>query len=256
MNTYQRRLREDFSAAAPRYDQHARLQQQVTRELAEWSRPFLRHDTRWLDAGCGTGAFALWMRHHLPPTLRLWQADCAEGMCRLAGRHGHPTLCADLQHLPLREGCMDGIFTSLALQWADPLTGTLTELRRIARPGGKLALSTLVPGTLAELETAFLRLREPSRLHPFRDTLAWQKALTEAGWRLEEERHRRIVLDFEQPHDVLEHLRGLGATRKDGHPKAMTRQQLTRLLDAYPRTGDGTAPATFEVWMALASAIP
>lgn len=254
MSLYQRRLREDFSAAAPRYDQHAHLQRQVTRELAEWARPLFHHDARWLDAGCGTGAFGHWVRQSLPPMLRLWQADCAEGMCLMARRHGHPTLCADLQQLPLPSGSVDGVFTSLALQWATPLTDALAELRRVTRPGGTMALSTLVPGTLSELETAFLRLREPARLHPFRDMLEWQDALERSGWQIQEERHRRIVLSFASPREVLEHLRGLGATQKGEAQPPLTRHRLDQLLTAYPKADDGSAPATFEVWMALASA--
>lgn len=253
MNAFTRRVSHDFSEAALRYDQHAHLQRQVTEELAALTLPWLTSDTRWLDAGCGTGYLSRWLQRTHPPLPQLFQLDIAEGMCRVAAHPFLPTACADIQHLPFISGGFDGVFSSLALQWSASAEASLLEIRRVLRQGGLLSFSTLLPGTLQELEQALQRAGQASRLHPFLDATVWEAALLATGWHLDHREIQDVTLSFEAPREVLMHLRGLGATRKSAI-RPLSPGQLRRALSNYPCTSDGKAPATFRVMKVLARA--
>jgi malonyl-CoA O-methyltransferase len=253
MISYPLRVRQDFSHAAATYDVHASLQRQVTGDLAQIAQPFMSPGTHWLDVGCGTGALTHWLSAQARSVPTLVQLDLAEGMCRLAAPFA-PTLCADALHLPFAPATFDGAFSSLTLQWATPIEAALGELRRVLRPGSVLAFSTLLPGTLAELEEAFTHAGLPSPLHLFYPAHIWEAALLTHGFRLETRQTHAVPLPFATPRAVLAHLKGLGATRKrDTQP--LTPGQLTGALRAYPRTAEGGVTATYHLWLGLARAV-
>ncbi len=247
---YTKRLRQDFSRAAASYDHHAGLQREITQQLA--ARAALpAAKGRWLDAGCGTGYLA----RYLPPTEIAWvQVDLAESMCRRAAQSGLPTLVADVHCLPFARHAFDGVFSSLALQWAFDLESCLLELRRVTRPGGFLALSTLLPGTLEELEHCLTTLGESGRLQQFLPQATWEAALIHHGWHILQHDTQRHYLRFHEPRDVLTHLRGLGATHKT-NVRPLPPSRLRQALTQYPRQSSGETVASFVVWMALARAV-
>lgn len=84
--------------------------------------------------------------------------DLSAGMLRQArGRSGEPLVQADLRALPLRDGCLDGAWSSYALLHLDDhgLTQALGEVARVLRPGGCAALVLAGAGT-AEQGGSFL----------------------------------------------------------------------------------------------------
>ena len=54
-------------------------------------------------------------------------------------------VCADAQRLPLRSASVDLVFSSLMLQWCQPLDAAFAEVRRVLKPSGFFAFSTLGP---------------------------------------------------------------------------------------------------------------
>lgn len=253
MIPYTTRVRQDFTEAAETYDNHATLQRQVSADLANLARHYLLSAECWLDVGCGTGALARWLSQEATALSALVQLDVAEGMCRRAVSHA-PTVCADALHLPFASSTFDGVFSSLTLQWATPLEATIHELRRVLRPAGVLAFSTLLPGTLAELAEAFEQAGLASPLHSFYPASIWEAALIAHGFRLESHQTQTISVPFTGPEAVLAHLKGIGATRKR-ETRALTRSQLHACLRAYPRTKEGNVTATYQLWLGLAHAI-
>ena len=80
--------------------------------------------------------------------------------------YGRAGLAGDLEQLPLADASLDLYWSSLAIQWCDPLA-VFREARRVLRPDGRLAVSTLGPATFHELREAFTAVlagTEPNRV--------------------------------------------------------------------------------------------
>lgn len=69
----------------------------------------------------------------------------------------------DIELLPFADNQFDFCFSNLAVQWCDSLAAALAGLVRVTRPGGVVAFSTLLSGSLDELNQAFSGGQQPSR---------------------------------------------------------------------------------------------
>jgi ubiquinone/menaquinone biosynthesis C-methylase UbiE len=104
-----------------------------------------------LDLGCGEGAFSA-----LLAEAGAWPigVDVAEAALRRA-RKRHPEL--DLRHaapgepLPLEDGAVDIVWASEVLAFVVDTARTLSEVRRVLRPEGRLLVTTPAHGRLRAL---------------------------------------------------------------------------------------------------------
>jgi SAM-dependent methyltransferase len=97
-----------------------------------------------VDVGCGEGRLAreLVARGH--------RVVGVEGSATLAAaaRAADPEFevhVADAAHMPLDDGCADLAVASMSLLNMDDLDGTVRDVARILRPGGRLVFSTVHP---------------------------------------------------------------------------------------------------------------
>lgn len=245
-----RRVAESFSRAAGSYDQAAAFQRQVgsnlLARLPEWFAP-----QAMIDLGCGTGYFtrALEQRYQQP----VIGLDLAEGMLRFARAQStnlRSWVVADAEALPLKADSQDLIFSSLALQWCPDLGRALREASQALRPGGCLALSTLVKGTLTELQQAWQAVDGFVHVNRFIAVEDLQQLLATAEfgrWHCEIEEH---VLHYGQLSALTQELKALGAHNLNpGRPGGLTgRARLRALTQAYEgfRQPAGL-PATYQV---------
>ncbi|SPJ32132.1 malonyl-ACP O-methyltransferase BioC [Kushneria phyllosphaerae] len=154
------RIATSFSRAAPHYDHHAGLQREVADDLLR-ALPTRAMPQRLADVGCGTGYVTRGLRARYPEAT-ITGIDPAPGMLEEAARrHGHGRLywqSGEAEQLPFADECLDMVVSSLAIQWCATPEGFLREAERTLRPGGWLAFTTLLEGTLDELKTAFKSL--------------------------------------------------------------------------------------------------
>jgi len=207
---------------------------------------------RVLDLGCGTGYVgkALVEGPEAPGTLLA--LDLAHPMTRRGRVPGHPAVTGDADHPPFAPESFDAMVSSLALQWSNDLEATLGGLVRILRPGGLLIASTLLDGTLRELDGALRRSGGHGRVGPFLDRTAAAAALAAAGLRGTECRSAREEDRAADPMDVLRDLKGLGAVAKQpGRARGLHgRNHLDALGRSYREaTGvpEGPVPVTWHV---------
>ncbi len=250
-----RRVAESFSRAASSYDQAAEFQRQVgTNLLARLPERFAPRAI--IDLGCGTGYFTRALtRRYQQPVIGL---DLAEGMLRFASAqsaiapsgYASSWVVADAEALPLKPESLDLIFSSLALQWCPDLGRALAQAAQALRPGGCLALSTLVKGTLTELRQAWQTVDGFVHVNRFMAVEDLQQLLATAGfgrWRCELEAH---VLHYAQLSGLTQELKALGAHNLNpGRPGGLTgRTRLRALTQAYEafRQPSGL-PATYQV---------
>jgi SAM-dependent methyltransferase len=101
---------------------------------------------RILDAGCGAGPLLAALRERGALVTGL---DASAGMLELARRRlgaDADLHVADLSDpLPFADGAFDDIVSSLVLHYLEDWGPTLTEMRRVLRPGGRLIASVQHP---------------------------------------------------------------------------------------------------------------
>lgn len=132
-------VQEMFDAIAPRYDLVNRIM--TFRLDVRWRRRALRAlrldpGSVVVDLASGTGDLCIELgRAGLQPI----SADFSAGMLA-ADRSGVPRVQADALRLPFADGALDGATCGFALRNFVALDEFFTELGRVVRPGGRIAL--------------------------------------------------------------------------------------------------------------------
>lgn len=241
-----------FSRAAASYDAVAELQRTVAGELlAEIDVPAAGEV---LDLGCGTGFASARLAERAGAVYAL---DLAEGMVA-HGRARHPALnsvrwlCGDAENLPLADASVDAVFSSLALQWCENLSAVFAELQRVLRLGGGAWLTTLGPGTLAELRAAWRAVDNQVHVNRFAERELIEQTLRRSGLTLERWREHSIVLEYGELRQLTHELKALGAHNvNSGRPAGLSgRRRAQQFAAAYERQRNarGQLPATYQVW--------
>ncbi|MBJ6137236.1 malonyl-ACP O-methyltransferase BioC [Marinobacter litoralis] len=243
-----------FGGASKTYDGASRLQK--TMGDAMLSRiPSALQPESVLDLGCGTGWFSRKLLACYPDA-RLTGADLSPGMLAQAGAtpgtSGVRWLNADAEQLPLANDSVDLVFSNLMVQWSKRPEVVLAECQRVLRPGGVLAMSTLVDGTLRELKQAWAKA-DPGQPHVNRFVLAdeWRRLVesTLPGSVLE---FSPIRLSYESPMALNRELKQLGAVfRGEERRRTVTAPGRFRAMcRAYPGARSGQVTATYEAgWL-------
>lgn len=241
-----------FDRAAESYDAMAQFQHQVCDRLAA-TLPTAT-PLRILDGGCGTGYGASLLRRQWPEAL-ITGCDLAPEMARKTLARGIASVCGDLERLPFADASFDLAWSSLALQWCQPILA-YAELLRVLAPNGLLVFSTLGPGTLHELQNAFAGIDSHSRVLPFTSPQQTEAALAAAGFekiRIESENWITRHSDFKT---LLATIRGIGANQIGGNRRrsmmGKTAWHAAQARYEALRDGDGQLPATYEVMFGIA----
>ena len=242
-----------FGGACQTYDTAARLQKRMgdamLASLPEDFRP-----GSILDLGCGTGWFTRKLAERFPEAA-LTGADLSPGMLARATANGPEHagwLNADAEQLPLPDQSMDLVFSNLMIQWSNRPEVILAECRRLLKPGGILAVSTLLDGTLWELEKAWAQA-DPGQPHVnrFVPEADWQQL---AGEVLQYVTHRAetLVLPYNSPLDLNRELKRLGA----GYKGEQRRRTVTApgrfktMCQSYPKGPTGEVNASYRAgWL-------
>jgi malonyl-CoA O-methyltransferase len=147
------RIADRFGRAAPTYESATPIQRQVAGALAERILACrLAPGARVAEFGCGTGYLARALEPRLKPAL--WVAtDLAPAMAA-AARASTPLVAVMDAGRPALTPGFDLVCSSLTLQWlADP-AAAVTAWRGLVRPGGRLAVATMIDGSFAEWREA------------------------------------------------------------------------------------------------------
>ncbi|WP_277052492.1 malonyl-ACP O-methyltransferase BioC [Zestomonas thermotolerans] len=245
-----RQVAASFSRAASSYDSVAALQRSVGNALLA-RLPGDLAPRRWLDLGSGTGYFSRALAKRYPHSYGV-ALDIAEGMLHHARPLGgaQAYVSGDAECLPLRNACCDLLFSSLAVQWCADFAAVLDEARRVLRPGGVFAFSSLCVGTLQELRDSWQAVDGFVHVNRFRDFIDYRRLCASSGLRLLGLECQAQVLHFPDLRSLTHELKALGAHNLNpGRPGGLTgRARVRALLDAYERFRQPQGlPATYQV---------
>lgn len=248
-------VRASFSRAAARYSAVAALQRLVSDRLLELLPA--SHARVVLDLGCGTGFASAGLQSRYPGGL-LCAADFSFGMLRAHGADPRTArICADAHFMPFDDGSVDLVFSSLMLQWCD-LPAVLDECRRILRPGGQLCFSTVLQGTLAEIDAAFAGLDEHRHTLSFPGPDRLTAVLVESGFKVDSTCCERHVEYFADARSLLQSNRDIGASHVPGGRRTLlgraALRQACERLEA--RRGARGLPLTYELAWVVARPAP
>jgi malonyl-CoA O-methyltransferase len=238
------RVAEDFGYSADTYEDFAIVQRQIMRQLLELLTPYMQEQAVVADIGCGPGLFADAVRadNHFWELLGL---DIAEPMCDRARKRGMAVVRANAEVLPFADASCDAVFSSLCAQWLGDYAAFLREIYRVLKPGSVAAVATLGGNTLMELRKSFETFGATNRMMQLHDADEWRVTAEEAGFTLLHQHQTLWRYPYASLAQLLEKLRGLGATNKhESRPRGLTGAATFHRLDAhyknhYGRVGGG-----------------
>jgi len=247
-----------FDKAADHYDDIALFQHQVCNRLFSFLQerlPPTRQPDMIFDGGCGTGYGSELLHRHWPES-SVFGCDLSLEMLRHSRERNAEGVCGDLESLPFSENSFNVAWSSLALQWCLP-NQAFAELCRVLAPGGMLVFSTLVAGTLHEIDFAFSGIDAYRRVLPFATEDDIGSALGKAGLtdiRLQTEEWVTWHTDIKS---LLATIRGIGANQVGGERrKALMGKSAWKTAQArYEslRSKNGMLPVTYRLVFGSAS---
>ncbi|WP_026959106.1 malonyl-ACP O-methyltransferase BioC [Aliagarivorans taiwanensis] len=247
MNYNKQHVASHFGRAAHTYDNFAQLQRDIGGSLIE-RLPQQGFDAT-ADLGCGTGFFmpALKLR-----SKQLLGIDLSPAMAHTASlRSGQACLSSDAEHLAITDGSLDLVFSNLALQWCNSLPTALAEIHRCLNPGGYLAFSTLLSGTLGELHRAWAEIDQYPHVNRFISQSQYMDAIHSQPWGSISFEVETRCLQYPSVFPLLQELKGIGANYVPGGRNGLTTaSQLKALNRSYERVAsneDGMFEARYVV---------
>ncbi|MFA9420688.1 MAG: malonyl-ACP O-methyltransferase BioC [Gammaproteobacteria bacterium] len=248
-------IKKSFERAAKSYDHAAILDEEVLNRLLDRLQYIRLQPATVIDIGCGTGK-ALNNLQKTYPKSKIVSLDLAYSMLQQArSRYGllrkKRVVNADMENMPFADDSFDLLFSNLALQWVDDLSGTFREFTRIGRGGSLLMFSTFGPDTLKELRESWFEIDRNPHVHQFIDMHDIGDAMMAAGFSQPVVDAETIRLEYPEFRQIFEDLKNTGASNaeKNRCRGLMTPAKLRRLEQSYRRLGydQGKFIASYEV---------
>ena len=249
------KIGKSFGSAVESYDVSARLQrysgQQIMQNLPAEKNSIV------LDIGSGTGFFANILAAKYQCVFAL---DVSKNMLEHA-KQVRPNkvhwLNGDMHHLPFQDNSIDIIYSNLVIQWSQPLSEVLAEIKRVLKPGGTFAFTSLLDGTLKELKQAWATVDDDQHVINFNSFSSINEELMKSGMIIADLTNKPVVLEYHSVRHLAGELKGLGANHvpnkaRKGLAGKEAWQNMTLAYEKH--MGDkGTYPATYQLCTGLLS---
>ena len=254
-----RLMRRAFERLAVDYETASGPDQEIGRRLLEHLSPVKFEPTTILDIGAGTGGCARRLGRSYRKA-KILALDVVPAMLRESRRQEprflsrQRLICSDAHHLAIATGMVDLVYSNLTLPWCNDWDLVFAEMRRVLRPGGLLALSTLGPDTLRELRAHWGKIDQLEHVHGFTDMHDVGDALVRAGFADVVLDTELITLQYRSLDGLFNDLKRLGTGNlSPGRRRTLTGPgKIARLRKLYSAETNDLINATLEVTYAHA----
>ncbi|MDL2282303.1 methyltransferase domain-containing protein [Parabacteroides sp. OttesenSCG-928-G06] len=145
-----------FSRALPTYDEHATVQQAICHRLTDLLRDYpVKHFSRVLEIGCGSGYFTRLLYQHIQAdewVVNDLCSDCESGIRSILQNRKVEFVAGDASRVAFC-GPFDLIASASAMQWIEDLPGFIRRVASLLAPGGLFLGNVFAPGNLHEIRT-------------------------------------------------------------------------------------------------------
>lgn len=243
-----KQVAQHFNHSAKTYHLGARLQRDVSIELFEEVVGINKIDVKLplvLDLGAGPGLFTSTLQQ---VSEQLVSADLCGQMLRQNQSAKQPVQ-ADSHQLPFVSNCFDLVYSSLMIQWCQMDT-VLAEVYRALKPGGRAVISTLVKGTLTELQQAWSQVDNDKHIHDYLTYEQVEQLSTLQHWSDRQVNQQTKTYYFESAAALAKELKALGANLVKGRKNKgmMTKSKWAKMEQAYAQMAQSNGlPATYQL---------
>ncbi|WP_371185046.1 malonyl-ACP O-methyltransferase BioC [Thalassotalea maritima] len=243
----EQKIANTFGKSCQSYDGSARLQRLSGQKIL----PMLtkQHSFNVLDLGCGTGYFTEIMARQFD---RVSGVDLSRQMLEFAKIHRQPDIDfyqADMHHLPVYNETYDSVFSNLAVQWSYDLTALFTEVHRVLKPGGTFVFTTLLDGTLCELERAWQHVDNDKHVLDFLQFDDLNQCVLQSAFDVKHLEKQAIVLPYNSVKHLAQELKALGASHVPGKQNKglASRRRWQAMSTVYEQLCQDNIVATYQL---------
>lgn len=211
------KIERSFGSSAKTYKRNAQLQYDVGSDLLA-NIEQNADDNAILDLGCGPGLFTkeLQNKAQVFVSLDLSHSMLVTNQHELPStteteKHGYSAkVQANSQALPFQANSFDVIFSSLMVQWCD-LTQVLQQVHSALKSGGTAYISTLLKGSLNELEQAWSCVDSDVHIHSYLTTQQVNQSIGTLKWSHINVDQQQKTYWFDSAMALAKELKSLGA---------------------------------------------
>ncbi|WP_339901142.1 methyltransferase domain-containing protein [Paraglaciecola polaris] len=256
--TLERRLKSriamQFSRAATRYDNAAQVQIDIADDAVVLFTEHTKNDLkklprRVLDIGCGTGRVTRQLAATgVNKAQNILAMDLAFGMLQhaeqaweqpISGQSAPQlsTICwlqGDAEHIPLGDNTLEGVFSSMALQWCKDRTQVCHEINRVLVSGARGVLAIMCAGSMHELDTCWQHIDHTRQINHFASAHDWASSAEKVGLQVQMQQ-KNYVTWHADVRTLLGSMKQIGANvvTGNGQKKTISRPTLHTLEQYY-----------------------
>ncbi|TDO98277.1 malonyl-ACP O-methyltransferase BioC [Marinomonas balearica] len=242
---YKTSVARHFGRAATTYNDYAGFQLRVVDELAELlPSAFLQEPSSldrstssvFVDLGAGTGSSSKALRKKYGSQPHLLSLDISVDMLKQLKFDGVNTnvCCADFEQLPIKSSSIDLFFSSLAIQWCLSLDTLLSEVNRALVPDGEFVFSTLLNGSMFELEQAWNQVDRRSHVNHYLSEAQILEKIKTNNFEVVCCESKIITMTFPSVKSALYSLKKIGASLVvEGQKEFMSKSKWKQFVGAY-----------------------
>jgi malonyl-CoA O-methyltransferase len=239
------RCAKSFSQKCSKYSERATLQKSVyTQLLLSLENEIDAPSGVWLDIGSGP---AIISNSSLFKNCNLINYDIAMESLQFAQKSGSKNLaiCGDMDLIGIKEGTLDGIISSSALQWSsDPILAIL-DFFKLLKSGGVLAISIFTENSLKALNDTQKKFNITS---PTTFICADKLNTIFQNQNLLHKESSSFLEEFDSPHSALRSITSIGTGNSSD--KKLSKREVFSFIEEFAKrseTDNGTYQNRYNV---------